>query len=172
MANRVLLGQDGSDFVLKVSKAGTNVLTASDQDLLFDSTKPEAALILKTGSVSVTTDSTGVGVSSWVNFSKTYSYEPIVFISRDITSNNELRNAPEVESLITSYNVGTGKNPDPRFRSTTSIRTYVETQVSRFRVHIDDSPGNNLFPRPNGILVNTTYSFRYLVVAIGGASSS
>jgi hypothetical protein len=172
MANRVLLGEDGSDFVLKVSKAGTNVLTASDEDLLFDSTKPEAGLVLQNGSVSVTTDSSGVGVSSWVSFSKTYSYEPVVFVTRNISSNNELRNSPEVEHFITSYNAGSGKNPDPRFRTTTTIRTYVETQTSRFRVHIDDSPGNTLYPRPNGILVNTTYSFDYLVVAIGGATSS
>jgi hypothetical protein len=39
MANRVLLGQKGSDYGLWVSKPGKNVLTANDpEDMLFSST--------------------------------------------------------------------------------------------------------------------------------------
>ena len=37
MTNRILLGKDGSNYGLKVSKPGQNVLTASTGNLLFDS---------------------------------------------------------------------------------------------------------------------------------------
>ncbi len=39
MANRILLGDIGSTFGLKVSRAGTDVTTGADKDMLFDSTK-------------------------------------------------------------------------------------------------------------------------------------
>ena len=46
MANRVQLGNLGSGvFGLKVSKPSVNVLTASDKDLLFDSTKARTGQI-------------------------------------------------------------------------------------------------------------------------------
>ena len=38
MANRVALGKIGSDFGIKVSKKGQNALTATNENLLFDST--------------------------------------------------------------------------------------------------------------------------------------
>ena len=39
MANRVILGKRGTDYGVFVSKAGQNVLTCADKDMLFDSTK-------------------------------------------------------------------------------------------------------------------------------------
>jgi len=39
MANRILLGDIGSTFGLKVSRAGTDVTSGADKDMLFDSTK-------------------------------------------------------------------------------------------------------------------------------------
>ena len=49
MANRVLLGNDGSNYVLKVSKKAQNVLTASSSNLLFDSTKARTGQIYAGG---------------------------------------------------------------------------------------------------------------------------
>ena len=37
MANRILLGDIGSTFGLKVSRAGTDVTTGADKDMLFGS---------------------------------------------------------------------------------------------------------------------------------------
>jgi len=50
MANRILLGNLGSTFGLKVSKEGQNVLTTSDKNLIFDSTKPRTGQIYAGGS--------------------------------------------------------------------------------------------------------------------------
>jgi hypothetical protein len=168
MVNRVLLGEDGSDFVLKVSKAGTNVLTASDQDLLFDSTKIASSLVIKSGTVSVTTGSsvigqTPMGSSSWVNYGQTLSYYPLVLITRQVGS-SQLRNAPEVHTIS---GLDSSKNSFTRI----TIQNYVEVQSSRFRVHILASQGN-VSTVPNQIIANSSYTFDYIVFAIGGETSS
>ena len=46
MANRILLGDIGSTFGLKVSRAGTDVTTGADKDMLFDSTKNRTYFLL------------------------------------------------------------------------------------------------------------------------------
>lgn len=136
MANRVLLGQDGSDYVLKVSKEGVNVLTASDEDLIFDSTKPESSFIIKSGTVSLTTGNavkgqTPMGTSSWVNFGQTLSYYPLVVINRQVGSNT-IYPSPEVH-------YATGLAPNKTSYTWLTIQTYVEVQASRFRVHTSES---------------------------------
>lgn len=49
MANRILLGDIGSTFGLKVSRAGTDVTTGADKDMLFDSTKNRTGQIYAGG---------------------------------------------------------------------------------------------------------------------------
>lgn len=49
MANRVLLGDIGSTFGLKVSREGTDVTTGADKDMLFDSTKNRTGQIYAGG---------------------------------------------------------------------------------------------------------------------------
>ena len=49
MANRILLGNIGSTFGLKVSRAGTDVTTGADKDMLFDSTKNRTGQIYAGG---------------------------------------------------------------------------------------------------------------------------
>lgn len=164
MANRVLLGQDGSDYVLKVSKSGVNVLTADDEDLIFDSTKPEGSMVLASGTTTVSWTSLPA-VGSWVNFPATYGFEPLVLLSRDLGSNS-VRNAPEVEYMSSS----SGSKNELFFRFTASLRVYAEVQTSRFRVHIDDSAGNNISARP--ALGASPQTFYYIVLNIGGATSS
>jgi|SRR6056300_1258313 hypothetical protein len=164
MANRVLLGEDGSDYVLKVSKPGVNVLTADDEELIFDSTKPEGSMILASGSTSITFSSIPY-TSSWVNFPETYSFEPVVLLSRDLGSNS-IRNMPETEL----GNEGSGDAKTPTFRFTTNLRVSVETQTSRFRIHIGQVGGNTAGARPR--LLTGTHTFYYLVLNIGGATSS
>jgi len=164
MANRVLLGQDGSDYVLKVSKSGVNVLTASDEDLIFDSTKPEGSMILTSGTTTLTWTSIPT-VSPWINFPQTYSFEPIVLVSRDLGSNS-VRNAPEGEYASSS----SGGKGAIYFRFTASLRVYTEVQTSRFRIFIDDTAGNNISARPG--MGTSPQTFYYIVLNIGGATSS
>lgn len=169
MANRVLLGQEGSDYVLKVSKSGVNVLTAGDDDLLFDSTKPEASFIIKSGTVSVTTGTpsggqTPMGSSAWVNFGVTLSYYPLVTITRQVGTGT-LYPSPEVHFQ-------TGLDSSKNSYSLTTIQTYVEVQASRFRVHILTSQGRASIATPSLIVGNSTYTFDYIVYALGGATSS
>jgi hypothetical protein len=164
MANRVLLGQDGSDYVLKVSKPGVNVLTADDDELIFDSTKPEGSMILASGSTSITF-STLPYVGGWVNFPQTYSFEPVVLLSRDLGSNT-VRNMPESEL----GNEGSGSAKDPASRFTLNARVSVEAQTNRFRIHIGAVGGNTAGARPR--LLGGTHTFYYLVLNIGGATSS
>lgn len=54
MANRVILGNDGSNFVLKVSQPGDNVLSPSEP-LIFDSTSARTGMTFAGGSQSTTT---------------------------------------------------------------------------------------------------------------------
>jgi len=49
MANRVLLGDIGSTYGLKVSRAGTDVTTGADKDMIFDSTKNRTGQIYAGG---------------------------------------------------------------------------------------------------------------------------
>jgi len=164
MANRVLLGQDGSHYVLKVSKDGVDVLTADDGDLIFDSTKPEGSMLLASGSTSFAISSFPA-TSSWINFPATYDFEPIVLLSRDIGSNT-VRNMPETEFAI----IGGGDKNTIANRDQTSLRLSVETQTSRFRIRADVSGGNNTGARP--VLTTGTWTFYYTVLNIGGATSS
>lgn len=169
MANRVLLGQDGSDYVLKVSKDGVDVLTAGEDDLIFDSTKPEASFIIKSGTVSLTTASTStppnpLGSSAWVNFGVTLSYYPLVTITRQVGSST-LYPSPEVHLQI-------GFDSNKNSYSLTTIQTYVEVQTSRFRVHALGTQGRQSIATPDLITSNSTYTFDYIVYALGGATSS
>ena len=49
MANRILLGDIGSTYGLKVSRAGTDVTTGADKDMIFDSTKNRTGQIYAGG---------------------------------------------------------------------------------------------------------------------------
>lgn len=76
MANRVLLGNLGSTFGLKVSKEGQNVLTTSDKNLIFDSTKPRTGQVYAGGS-----NSGQSSAITWTSGSKpTLTYIPIYLI--------------------------------------------------------------------------------------------
>jgi hypothetical protein len=77
MANRVLLGNLGSsNYGLKISKEGEDVLTTAAKNLVFDSTKPRTGQIYAGGSTSSTSSTL-----TWTSGSKpTLTYIPIYFI--------------------------------------------------------------------------------------------
>ena len=173
---RVVLGKatvgSSTEYGLWVSKQGVDVIDTSgvltdDENLIFDSTKSEAGLILDSGSATVSYTSLPA-VSSWINFPQTYSFEPIVLVSRDAGS-NAFRPAPETEFQISGSLAGGGTILFYN-RSTISLRIYVEVQTSRFRIHIDTSEGNNTSARP--LNFGSPQTFKYLVLNIGGATSS
>ena len=171
---RVVLGKGivGSTekFGLWVSKQGVPVINetsgviAAEEDLIFDSTKAEGGMILASGSVSLPYSSLPA-VSSWISFPSTYSFEPVVLVSRDAGS-NAFRPMPESEYQSSA----SGSKSAFYFRFTLSFRVFVEVQKSRFRIHVDTSAGNNMSARPTNF--SSPLSFRYLVLNIGGATSS
>jgi hypothetical protein len=68
---RILIGNNGSEYGFWVSKTGTDVTTAGDHDLLFDSSRAEASLIIKSGAA------TG---NTWYSWGSTLNYIPLIFI--------------------------------------------------------------------------------------------
>lgn len=77
MANRVLLGNLGSsNYGLKISKEGEDVLTTAAKNLVFDSTKPRTGQIYAGGSTSSTSSTL-----TWTSGSKpTLTYIPMYLI--------------------------------------------------------------------------------------------
>lgn len=71
MANRILLGNDGSTYGLKVSQPGDNVLNPSEP-LIFDSTSVRTGMVFGGGSQSSTT-----GVN-WSSTKGTLGFIPVV----------------------------------------------------------------------------------------------
>lgn len=171
MANRVLLGQDGSDYVLKVSKVGTNVLTAGDYDLLFDSTRAEAGLQFSAGSATVTVTSstaTGTYYSNWIYFNGNQSalnYTPVVWANRVIS--NTYRTVPESRQAVDRYISGSNIVS----HSWTFSNTYMEfLDNTRFRFAIRNYYLNNYPTASLYGLVAGTYTFKYIVLTVGGSS--
>jgi hypothetical protein len=85
MANRVLLGNRGSDYGLFVSKPGANVLTCDEEDMLLDSRRKEIiSNPLQSGSATITfsgtsSDSNYLNSNTGdINFGVTYDYIPTV----------------------------------------------------------------------------------------------
>ena len=83
MANRVLLGNDGSDYVLKVSEPEDNVLSPSEP-LIFDSTAFRTGEVYAGGNVS---SSSGI---DWSATKGTLGFIPLIISSDDQNGNEEM----------------------------------------------------------------------------------
>lgn len=70
MANRIILGNLGSTYGLKVSKPGYDVTTAASQDLLFDSTNNNFFKSIITGTLSL---AAGTTASTSITLGTTYA---------------------------------------------------------------------------------------------------
>lgn len=82
MANRILLGKDGSDYVLKVSQPGDDV-TSPSEPLIFDSTSVRSGMIYAGGSSSSTT-----GIN-WSSTKGTLGYIPLAISMDDAVGTRE-----------------------------------------------------------------------------------
>ena len=82
MANRVLLGKDGSDYVLKVSQPGDDV-TSPSEPLIFDSTSVRSGMIYAGGNSSSTT-----GIN-WSSTKGTLGYIPLAISMDDAVGTKE-----------------------------------------------------------------------------------
>lgn len=84
MANRLLIGnRGGGDYGLYVSNEGVNVLTASDDELMFNSDAVEGFNVLQTGTVSVSAPASNIGIneslSSYVSYNSLgLTYAPLI----------------------------------------------------------------------------------------------
>lgn len=163
MANRVLLTTSG----LKVSKAGSNVLTAGPYDLLFDSTRAEAGLQFSAGSATVSVTSstaTATYYSSWIYFNANQSalnYTPVVWANR-VTS-NVYRTVPEQRVGVDRYTSGS----TILSTSWNFSNTYMEfLDNTRFRFAIRNFYNSTGFYG----LTAGTYTFKYIVLTVGGST--
>lgn len=98
MANRVVLGKDGSDYCLKVSEPGDNVLSPSEP-LIFDST------VTRTGQIYAGGNSSSLS-SSGVNWSATkgqLGYIPLVTQTNDNNGNKVWSNTVYEEEYNDYY---------------------------------------------------------------------
>ena len=98
MANRVVLGKVGSDYCLKVSEPGDNVLSPSEP-LIFDST------VVRTGQVYAGGNSSSLS-SSGVDWSATkgqLGYIPLVTQTNDDNGNKMFYNTTILEEYIDYY---------------------------------------------------------------------
>ena len=82
MANRILLGKDGSDYVLKVSQPGDDV-TSPSEPLIFDSTSVRSGMIYAGGNSSSTT-----GIN-WSSTKGTLGYIPLSISMDDAVGTRE-----------------------------------------------------------------------------------
>ena len=98
MANRVLLGKRGSsDYGLWVSKAGANVLTCDEEDMLIDANRAEiVSQPLDSGTSTVTfsgtsSDSNYVNTNTdFISYNATYDYIPILIYTFVDSGNNRV----------------------------------------------------------------------------------
>lgn len=83
MANRIVLGNDGSNYVLKVSQPGDNVLSPSEP-LIFDSTSVRSGMVYAGGS-----DSSTSGVN-WSQTKGQLGYIPVIISMDDSAGTSEV----------------------------------------------------------------------------------
>lgn len=172
MANRVLIGKRNStDYGLYVSKAGVDVTTASDENLLFNTDAPESGLILKSGTTTVTTSTNPSGTpaspavtsySSYISYGTTLNYIPMVCLW-DASSGTAYHGAgvqyPVRQGKRHIYIVG-GRSGTTYTGYQDNNLIYTEASTSQFRVAVEEIE----------LGTNTTYTFFYAVFAIGGST--
>ena len=97
MANRVLLGERGSDYGLFISKPGANVISCGPEDMLFDSRRPEIVSNPLTSGSGTVTFSGSSSASNYLNsdtgdisFGVTYDYVPILVYCFVDSGNNKV----------------------------------------------------------------------------------
>ena len=115
---RVLIGKKGSDYGLWVSKTGVDVTTAADHEFLFDSSRAEASLIIKSGAA------TG---NTWYSWGSTLTYIPLIIIWQG------KNHFPVRKGVQQGYNVG------GRYGTTYKViyeysSIYAEATTTQFRV--------------------------------------
>ncbi len=128
MANRILLGKDGSDYVLKVSQPGDNVLSPSEP-LIFDSTSVRSGMIYAGGTSSSTT-----GIN-WSSTKGTLGYIPLAISMDDAVGtkeewDNDQLNEDYQERIGMTETTTTNINPIG-FYSDANTRTTGQAGVSR-----------------------------------------
>ena len=139
MANRILLGNDGSTYVLKVSQPGDNVLSPSEP-LIFDSTSARSGMVYAGGNPSGST--TGV---NWSATKGTLGYIPLIISMDDKQGTIETYNAA---NMIEEYQDRAGMHE----ATTTNVNPIKFRQSS----HANGMAGNS----------RTATNFRFQVIRI------
>ena len=161
MANRVLLGNKGSDYGLWVSKSGQDVTSVSSDNLLFDSTRAEGSAIFKSGTVSITVGTTA----------NTMYYSDYVFYNADESALNYI---PLVLIWVGAYNypqrkaqrivvIQGGRGGSTYYTQVDGNCLYAEVLNNKFRIA-------SKYFGTNGAVSTGSSTVRYAVLAIGGST--
>lgn len=140
MANRVALGERGGQYGLWVSKAGVDVLTAADADLLFNSNAANYLNVIASRRVTVTvpaytdngdgTWSTTGADSSWQSFTNP-GIVPMVYYGEMVFAASSYEFRPYGRTLL-AYFSSDAKSPEYRY-----VRPlYIEVEATRARARV------------------------------------
>ena len=153
MANRILLGSDGTTYALKVSRKNDNVLSPSNP-LLFDSTRSYwQGQIYAGGQASSTTSVTWSATKGALNIAST-NVIPLVFAV------DEDRGPYKVLGAVTNGLTGT----DTRFVSQFSTFQSTTTTIAGAQF-ASKNPSTTVVPEPMGG-TRTSTNLRFLVLKI------
>lgn len=177
MANRVLLGQDGSDFVLKVSKEGDNVLSPA-QPLLFDSNQSNYFNVIKGGQITFSVsyslisstffsftgvwinvyDSNSTQSSSSISYGETQNYLPFISFFQ-VSGTSTKRYAEYGQTLVGQVDSSGGANA--------TIRPFY-TEITSSSFVIKAAPHRIITSTSSQQTTGTTVSrdFAYMVLGV------
>lgn len=176
MANRVLIGdRGGGDYGLYVSNPSVNVLTATDDELMFNSDAVEGFNALQNGTVTCPDpgSSTGFneGTSGWISYNGLgITYPPLILLSKGGTNSAAPLRAFDADYILSGEGIYEPSDIDV-FLFTTLF--YENDFTNRqFRV-----THRNFKPNPLGFLTDitgptTSVDYKYFLFAIGDTAAN
>ena len=172
MANRVLIGKKGtSDYGLYVSNPGVNVLTASADNLMFNSDAKESFNVLQTGTVSVAAPGTTQGyvetVSAWVSYTSLgLTYAPLIEIAGSFSAGVS---AFDADTFLSSEGFYEPLNVDVFQFSASFVEndfTNEQFRVYSRRYNVESTFGGD------SLGITTAKTVRYFIFAVGDVAGN
>ena len=172
MANRVLIGnRGGGDYGLYVSNDGVNVLTATDDQLMFNSDAVEGFNVLQTGTVSVGAPGTSQGINEALSSYVSYNSLGLTYAPLIIPGGQYGASLAGLEADVVLSSEGFYEPTNVDFFNI--ITTWVENDFTNRRFRIGR---RNYVTEPNfgGQTVGptTTSNVRYYIFAIGDVTGN
>jgi hypothetical protein len=179
MANRVILGNKGSDYGLWVSKSGENVATTAKQNMLFDSTVAETGgLVLKTGTVSFTFGTNQPNASSsdvYYNLdgsNGSLGYIPMIMFAR--VDGNKVYPFNTSHAYTQTITASPNPSADPYISTGTQWDVIAQINDDKFKLFATrwmQAGMSSPTVQPSYFDTSSAITYQYAVLAIGGATA-